>query len=125
MFHNEKRFISISTNCFNSPAYAGACLNKNTSPVEKVTKASSIKVSNVKLRSGSGIKYCKLREVNNAKNKPVTIKGKSGSWRQIIFDGEDYWIHGNLLNILNGNDLKGGNSLDKQGRDPLAKEDRA
>jgi uncharacterized protein YraI len=83
---------------FSSPAYAGACLNKNTSPIEKITKASSFKVSDVNLRAGAGLKYCKLREVSNAKNKPVTIKGKSGSWSQITFDGKDYWVHGSLLN---------------------------
>ena len=90
--------LALALIVFSSPAYAGACLNKHTSPVEKVTKASSFKVSDVNLRAGAGVKYCKLREVNNAKNKPVTIKGKSGSWRQIKFEDKLYWVHVSLLN---------------------------
>lgn len=83
---------------FGSPAYAGTCSSNNTSPIEKITKSSSFKVSDINLRAGAGVQYCTVRVLNNAKNKPVMIKGKSGSWRQIIFDAKDYWIHGSLLN---------------------------
>ena len=83
---------------FNSPTYSGTCMSNNTSPIEEITKVSSFKVSDINLRAGAGVQYCTVRVLNNAKNKPVTIKGKSGSWRQIIFDDKNYWIHGSLLN---------------------------
>ena len=43
----KKVLLALVLIVFSGPAYAGACLNKNTSPVEKVTKASSFKVSDV------------------------------------------------------------------------------
>lgn len=94
----KKVLLALALIVFSSPAYSDECLSNNTSVIEKVTKSSSFKVSNVNLRAGAGVKYCKVREVNNAKNKPVQIKGKSGSWRQITFDGKEYWVHGSLLN---------------------------
>ena len=81
-----------------SIAYAGKCLSNNTSPTERIRKSSSFKVSDINLRAGAGVQYCTVRVLNNAKNKPVTIKGTSGSWRQIIFNDKNYWIHGSLLN---------------------------
>ena len=90
----KKVLLALVLIVFSSPVYAGACLKDNTSPIEKITKGSSFKVSDVLLRAGAGVRYCKVRELNNAKDKPVRIKGKSGSWRQIIFDGKrllDTW----------------------------------
>ena len=94
----KKVLLALILIVISSPAYAGTCLSNNISQVKKVTKASSFKVSDVNLRAGAGVKYCKLREVNNVKNKPVVIKGKSGSWRQIKFEDKLYWVHVGLLN---------------------------
>jgi uncharacterized protein YraI len=94
----KKILLVLALLTFFSPAYASPCLSNNTSPIERTTKASSFKVSDINLRSGAGMQHCIVRVLNDAKNKPVTIKGKSGSWTQIIFDDKDYWIHGSLLN---------------------------
>ena len=74
------------------------CQNKNISYVAKVEEYATFNSINFNLRIGPSTGHCVLKILGDVRGKGVTIIGKSGSWRQIKFNGMNYWIHGSLLN---------------------------
>ena len=83
------------------PATAIAqCLSTYTISPEMVESEPVIfRADDINLRAGPGTRYCKVRVLDQGKDKPATIVAQVGSWRQIRFENRAYWIHFMLLKI--------------------------
>jgi SH3-like domain-containing protein len=97
----KKGLLALALIVFSTPAYSGGCLNEKTFP-EKTNKPRVVlfRANDVNLRSGAGVRYCAVRVLSNAKNKPVEVIGKTKNWRYIRFEDKSYWLHQSMLKGL-------------------------
>ena len=51
----------------------------------------------INLRAGPGVRYCLKRVLADGLSKSVEVIGQSGLWRQILLEGDTYWVFRTLL----------------------------
>ena len=98
----KKVLLALALIVFSSPVYSGECSNEKTFPEKiNISKVISFRGNDVNLRSGAGVRYCKVRVLSNVKNMPVVIIGWTNNWRYIVFKNKRYWVHQSMLNYKN------------------------
>ena len=83
--------VSSTSNAACLSSYSTATSNK------VIDRPASFRVDDILLRSGPGVQYCKVRELQKALNKLALITHERGNWRAISYEGKEYWIHQSLL----------------------------
>ena len=76
-----------------------ACLTYDVDASSYEVKSTPVqfRANDVPLRAGPGVQYCSIREIAGAKDRPAKITAAVGTWRRIVFEGDMYWVHQNLL----------------------------
>jgi SH3-like domain-containing protein len=84
-----------------TPVVAGHCehgYSANDIVVESVDFEQKTFIADpMNLRVGPGMKYCLKKTLSDGLSKSVEVIGQFQLWRQILLEGNSYWVHRSLL----------------------------
>ena len=94
-----KTLLTLAVFLIASVSSHAACLTYDVDVSSYEVKSTPVqfRASDVPLRAGPGVQYCSIREITGAKDRSASTTAAVGTWRRIVFEGDMYWVHQNLL----------------------------